>query len=86
LTVFVPAGAKLYIEDQPTQLTGTRRDFISPRLESGKEYIYTLKAEVERGGRKVSGTEQFPVKAGDHATVEFEPSDLSPDILVTHRR
>lgn len=86
LTVIVPAEAKLFIEGQPTHLTGSRREFLSPRLESGRQYIYTLKAEVERGGQKVSGTEEFPVKAGDHATVEFGASALNPNVLVAGRR
>ena len=86
MTVIVPADAKLFIEDQPTQMTGTRREFLSPRLEPGKQYLYTLMAEVERQGQKVSGTEEFPVKAGDHAVVEFGPSALNPNTLVSNHR
>jgi uncharacterized protein (TIGR03000 family) len=86
LTIFVPADAKLYIEDQPTQLTGTRREFISPKLPKGKEFIYTLKAAVEKGSQKVTGKEEVTVKAGDHATVEFGPSDTNPDELLANRR
>jgi uncharacterized protein (TIGR03000 family) len=82
----VPADAKLYIENQPTQLTGTRREFISPRLEAGKEYLYTLRAEVEKNGKRMSGTEELPVKAGDHRTVEFGQSALNPDVLVAGLR
>jgi uncharacterized protein (TIGR03000 family) len=86
LTIIVPADAKLYIENQPTQLTGTRREFVSPRLEAGKDYIYTLKAEVESDGKRVTGTEELPVKAGDHKTIEFGPSALNPEVLVAGRR
>jgi uncharacterized protein (TIGR03000 family) len=82
LTILVPAGAKLYIEDQPTQLTGTLRQFISPKLEPDKEYIYTLKADVENDGQKISGKEELRVKAGDHATVEFTPSPENSELLV----
>jgi uncharacterized protein (TIGR03000 family) len=82
----VPADAKLYIEDQPTQLTGTRRQFVSPKLEAGREYIYSLRADVEKGDRVLSGKEELVVKAGDQATVEFEPSPENTELLASARR
>jgi uncharacterized protein (TIGR03000 family) len=75
----------LYIEDQPTQLTGTRRQFLSPKLEAGKEYIYTIKADVENNGQKLSGKEELLVKPGDHKTVEFAPSPESSELKVAGR-
>ena len=86
LTIIVPAEAKLFIEDQPTQLTGTRRDFISPRLAPGQMFQYTLKAEVERANQKITGTEQFDVKAGDKVVVEFGLSSQNPELLVSNHR
>lgn len=86
LTIIVPADAKLYIEDQPTQLTGTRRQFLSPKLEADKEYIYSLKADVQSNGQTISGKEELRVKAGDHKTVEFAPSPENSSLLVAGRR
>jgi uncharacterized protein (TIGR03000 family) len=86
LTIVVPTEAKLFIEDQPTQLRGTRRDFVSPRLTPGQEYLYTLRVEISRNGQKLTKTQQFPVKAGQHAVVEFGMSALDPNELVASVR
>lgn len=86
LTVLVPADAKLFIEDQPTQLTGTRRDFISPRMKIGQDFVYSLRVELTRDGQKVTKIHQLPVRAGNHAVVEFGPSALNPNELVASVR
>jgi uncharacterized protein (TIGR03000 family) len=86
LTIVVPADAKLYIEDQPTQSTGTFRQFISPELEANKNYVYTVRADVEKNGQKISGKEELRVKAGDHATVKFTPSAENTELLVAGRK
>src|SRR5262245_28947251 len=48
MVVALPAEAKLTIDDTPTTLTAASRSFITPPLEPGREFQYTLKAEIMR--------------------------------------
>ena len=47
------------------------RTFQTPKLEPGRTYAYTLKAEVTRDGRTLSETRQVTLRAGKPVTVEF---------------
>jgi uncharacterized protein (TIGR03000 family) len=47
----VPENAKLYIDGQATQQTGSLRSFITPELPAGKAFYYTLAAELPNGER-----------------------------------
>ncbi|MCS7167924.1 MAG: TIGR03000 domain-containing protein [Gemmatales bacterium] len=51
LLVLVPEDAKLYIDGQPTQQTGSRRSFITPELTSSRSFFYTLTVELPNGER-----------------------------------
>ncbi len=69
--VQVPADAKLYFDDQPTQETGTLRTFLTPKLQAGKKFTYALKAEVVRQGQVLSQTQTLTVRAGQTTRVDF---------------
>jgi uncharacterized protein (TIGR03000 family) len=75
LVVNLPAQATLTIADQPTQSTSAVRRFVSPALEPGKNYSYTLKAELERDGQKLTATKEVTVRAGETTEVTL---DLAP--------
>jgi uncharacterized protein (TIGR03000 family) len=49
--------------------------FASPALEPGKEYFYTLKADLVQDGKTVSTTKQVYVRAGDESQVTLDFSD-----------
>lgn len=70
--VSLPADAKLYIEDQPTQSVSSSRTFVSPKLDAGKDYFYTLRAEIVVDGKTVSMTRQLTVRAGETVSTSFE--------------
>jgi uncharacterized protein (TIGR03000 family) len=72
LIVRLPADAKLTIEGAATTSTNDVRWFISPPLQAGKDYQYTLKAEVMRDGKKVERTREVTVRAGQPAEVTFD--------------
>src|SRR5438067_10787450 len=56
IVVFLPADARLTIDDTPTRSTSNLRAFVTPPLEPGKVYHYTLRAESIRDGRPISVT------------------------------
>jgi uncharacterized protein (TIGR03000 family) len=64
ILVDLPADAKLFIDNEATTSTGVSRVFQSPVLNVGKEYHYTLKAEVVREGKPVKAEQVVTVKAG----------------------
>lgn len=72
IVVSLPADAKLLIEDQATRSTSDLRTFLSPALEPGKEFEYTLKAELSRGGQAQTTTTKVTIRAGEESFVRLE--------------
>jgi len=64
IVVELPADAKLLIDNEATTSIGSSRVFTSPTLNPGKEYHYTLTAEVVRDGKSVKAEKVVAVKAG----------------------
>jgi uncharacterized protein (TIGR03000 family) len=72
LRVILPApDAKVWVEGQETRQRGTDRVFISPPLERGKSYNYTVKAQWNQDGRQVERQKTVPVQAGRQAVANF---------------
>jgi uncharacterized protein (TIGR03000 family) len=71
IVVTLPSDAKLTVDDSPTTSTSGVRVFASPALPRGKEFSYTLKAEITRDGQTVSDTKRVIVRAGEEARVTF---------------
>jgi len=72
LLVSLPADAKLFIDGNATVSTSSQRSFVSPTLEQGKDYHYTLRAEVVRNGQPVSVTRDVTVRAGEVVQASFQ--------------
>jgi uncharacterized protein (TIGR03000 family) len=76
IVVRLPADAKLTIDGSRTRSTEGVRTFTSPPLQPGKEYQYSLTAEVMRDGKKVERTRDVTVRAGQQSEVTFDlPSE-----------
>ena len=71
IVVALPTDAKLRIDNEATNSTGTSRVFQSPILNPGKEYQYTLKAEVVRDGKPIKAEQVVTVKAGQLTPVRL---------------
>lgn len=76
ITVRLPADARLFVNGEACTLTSTTRSFETPRLEAGKDYAYTFKAEVVRDGRTRSEDRRVVFQAGKQVTVDF--GNLAP--------
>jgi uncharacterized protein (TIGR03000 family) len=63
--------ARVMIDGQPTEQTGTERAFVSPRLDQGKNYTYTVKATWNDGGREMSREKTVQFRAGQDVGVDF---------------
>jgi uncharacterized protein (TIGR03000 family) len=80
LTVSVPAEARVFVNGRTTTSTGSVRQYVSPGLVDGLDYLYKVRAEINRDGRLVSQTRIVRVRAGEATNVDFDlkPLDLEP--------
>jgi uncharacterized protein (TIGR03000 family) len=78
-TIFVnvPADARLTIDGEATTSTSAQRVFVSPTLNPGREYHYTLKAEFQKDGKMVSVSKDITVKAGNETRVNLDAEGLA---------
>jgi uncharacterized protein (TIGR03000 family) len=74
IIVSLPSDARLTIDDEATTSTSEHRVFVSPSLEPGREFHYTLKATVVRDGKPVVMEERVTVRAGEETKVTLTPS------------
>lgn len=75
ILVSLPADAKLLIDGDTTISTSSMRSFVSPTLEAGKTYTYTLKAEFLRDGKTVVVSKAVKVAAGAEINVSLFQAD-----------
>ncbi len=69
ITVKLPAGATLFVDGKKNTKTDLTREFVTPPLVHGKEYAYTMMAEL--GGTAGSVTHKVSFRAGEMVTVDF---------------
>lgn len=72
IIVTLPADAKLTVDDNATRSTSTPRVLVSPALEPGKEFSYTLKGEIIRDGKPVVATQKITVRAGQETRITLQ--------------
>jgi uncharacterized protein (TIGR03000 family) len=72
VTVIGPTDAVVYIDGVETTLKGGKRTFATPKLQPGRQYYYTVKAEVVRDGRTQTESQRVVVEAGKNTTVQFK--------------
>jgi uncharacterized protein (TIGR03000 family) len=77
IVVNVPADARLTIDGEATTSTSAQRVFVSPVLNPGREYHYTLKAEFKKDGKTVSMSKDVTVKAGNETRVTMDAEGLA---------
>lgn len=72
ITVQVPAGAKLWIDNQPSTQTGAVRTFETPAtLEPGRTYSYKVTAEWVENGQPVVRERTVEFSAGNQLVVNL---------------
>jgi uncharacterized protein (TIGR03000 family) len=77
IVVSLPAEAKLFVDDKPTVSTSAVRTFASPVLQLGKDFEYTLRAELVRDGQKLVSSKTVLVRAGQESRVAIDFPALS---------
>jgi uncharacterized protein (TIGR03000 family) len=75
IVVSLPADARLIVDGTSTKSTSDRRTLVTPELEFGWTYVYTMRAEVVRDGRSLVETQDVTVRGGETSTVQFQFSN-----------
>jgi len=72
LVIRVPdENARVWLEDTPTQQRGTERVFLSPSLEPGQPYVYTVRASWMENGVEVNRVKKTRVEPGRQFVISF---------------
>jgi uncharacterized protein (TIGR03000 family) len=71
ITVKVPPGATLYVDDRRSPSTDLVRQFSTPQLPAGREFAYLMKLEVVKNGQTETYTQKVPFRAGERVEVDF---------------
>jgi uncharacterized protein (TIGR03000 family) len=72
IRVSLPADAKLTFDGQATCSSSANRLFITPLLEKGKTFRYSLNAEIVRAGQTVAVQQDIQVQAGQETFVNLQ--------------
>jgi uncharacterized protein (TIGR03000 family) len=86
LVIRVPEeNARVWLEEQPTQQRGTERVFLSPSLEPGQPYLYTVRASWMENGTEVNRVQKVRVEPGRQFVVNFlgDPTEEAPVVPKT---
>jgi uncharacterized protein (TIGR03000 family) len=80
LMLLVPDNAQIWFEGQKTSQTGKQREFITPVLEPGKSYTYTIRVRATSSdGRPTDETRDIRVRANDWWSIDFtKPAPKMP--------
>jgi uncharacterized protein (TIGR03000 family) len=71
LNVQVPADARVFVNELATRSTGSQRRYMSRGLQAGREYTYTVRAEVVRDGQTLSEVKSIQLRAGERSNLAF---------------
>ena len=72
LTVAVPSGTKVFVNNNETNSTGVVRKFVSRGLQAGKRYRFQVRAEMaDADGKLMTEEKSLVVSAGEEQQVQF---------------
>ena len=71
IVVTLPEDARLTFDGEATVSTGSSRLFITPPLERGRDFHYTLEAKFLRNSKAETSTRQITVRAGQETRVDL---------------
>ncbi len=72
IIVSVPEDAKVMLNGQPTTATGKFRSYMTPDIQPGMKYAYTIRVEAKRNGESVTEQKRVEFAAGRYTFVNFE--------------
>jgi len=85
LTIKLPPDAKLYVDNVACPLTSDTRSFATPKLQTGQQYYYVLRADVVRNGETMTQSQKVLLTAGQQVTVEFPSASFTATSATAQR-
>jgi uncharacterized protein (TIGR03000 family) len=80
IDVTVPTEAQLWFDTTLTTQTGTTRQFITPPLLWGRDYIYNLRATWMESGQEMTRQRTIHVRPGERVTVSLLPEATQTEL------
>jgi uncharacterized protein (TIGR03000 family) len=77
VTVNLPQGAKLFVENQLREFPDGAKEFKTPQLQKGSEYAYNFRAELTKDGKNHTQAQRVVFKAGEPVNVDFRDMDTA---------
>jgi uncharacterized protein (TIGR03000 family) len=71
VSIWVPDGAKVFVNGYETKSTGNLRQYISYGLKPGFTYNYEVRAVITRDGQEVEEIHTAKLTAGQRTAVAF---------------
>lgn len=72
IVVSLPEKAGLFVNGQKIDLPSAKRQILTPALESGRDYLYTVKTTVLQDGKPVEKVKQVAFRAGQVVAVNMD--------------
>src|SRR5262245_55502035 len=72
IVVKLPEEGQLTIDDSTTKQEGEERTFVTPPLEPGKQFTYTLAVTVKRGDKLLTRKREVVVRSARTSSVDFD--------------
>jgi uncharacterized protein (TIGR03000 family) len=80
VNVLVPSDAALLFNGVRMPQTGSLREFVTPALETGRDYTYKVRATWTENGREVTRDQAIRVRPGERTDVDFmNPPNATPE-------
>jgi uncharacterized protein (TIGR03000 family) len=67
----VPDNARVWIEGDAVSQSGQYREFVSPPITPGRDYVYRVRVQWDENNKTIESTREVPVHAGDHINLTF---------------
>jgi uncharacterized protein (TIGR03000 family) len=72
IQMHVPSDSRVWIEGEETSTSGAVRNFVSPPLDPGREYVYHIRVQWDENGKAVERKREVKVHAGDRINLNFD--------------
>lgn len=76
VVVKLPEEGQLTIDDSTTKQDGEVRTFVTPPLEPGKQFTYTLAVTVKRDGKLLTRKAEVVVRSARTSSVDFDMAEF----------
>lgn len=76
ISLQVPPGAEVSVNDQELSLPSVNPSFVSPPLEAGRDYFYDFKIKLMQDNKMVVRTKRLTVRSGVVVRLNFEDMEV----------